>query len=61
MNDYDDLLNEPDDEMFTCSIHEEIYRYRCPHCAVYEADRQGDTMRDRTIEIRAQRAERRRT
>ena len=60
MNDYDDLLQEPDDEMFTCSIHDEIYRYRCPHCAVDEADRQLDDTRDRTLEIRAQWAARRR-
>ena len=57
MNDYDDLLNEPDPRY--CEDHNQPVP--CMACRNDEADRQLDTMRDRTLEIRAQRAERRRT
>ena len=40
-------IDEPDDETFTCTIHEYIYRYRCPHCAVDEADRAYDSQKDK--------------
>jgi hypothetical protein len=58
---YDDQLDEPEDDAI-CGIHDIPYRPArgCPECGNDDADRKLDTFRDRTLEIRAQRAERRR-
>ena len=46
---------EPDEDF--CTMHMKVLP--CPHCRDEQADRDFDTMRDRTLEIRAQRAARR--
>ena len=52
----DHEIEEPDEAF--CTIHLKVLP--CPHCRDEQADRDFDTMRDRTLERRAQRAERRR-
>ena len=57
---YDNLLDEPS-EMDYCELHNVYYStWLCAACRDEAADRDFDTSRDRTLEIRAQRAERRR-
>ena len=46
---------EPDEDF--CTMHMKVLP--CPHCRDEQADRDFDTMRDRTLENRAQRAARR--
>ena len=48
-------LEEPSDSEW-CWMHTQYQP--CPHCRDEAADRAFDTMRDRTLEVRAQRRER---
>ena len=52
----DHEIEEPDEDF--CTMHMKVLP--CPHCRDEQADRDFDTMRDRTLEIRAQWAARRR-